>query len=53
MESAAEVLGNTPAIAKKSYVDPRIVDLYSAGETIDSRRLASAETEVRELLTRD
>jgi len=53
MESAAEVLGNTPAIAKKSYVDPRIVDLYSAGETIDPRRLASAETEVRELLTRD
>ncbi|WP_010203896.1 DNA topoisomerase IB [Salinibacterium sp. PAMC 21357] len=53
MESAAEMLGNTPAIAKKSYVDPRIVDLYTAGETIDPRRLASAETEVRQLLSRD
>ncbi|MGV8858031.1 DNA topoisomerase IB [Rhodoglobus sp.] len=52
MEAAAEVLGNTPAIAKKSYVDPRIVDLFSAGETIDPQRLASAESEVRELLTR-
>ena len=52
MEAAAEVLGNTPAIAKKSYVDPRIVDLFSAGETIDPQRLASAESEVRELLAR-
>lgn len=52
MEAAAEVLGNTPAIAKKSYVDPRIVDLFSAGETIDPHRLASAESEVRQLLTR-
>ncbi|MBH0129966.1 DNA topoisomerase IB [Salinibacterium sp. NK8237] len=53
MEAAAEVLGNTPAIAKKSYVDPRIVDLFSAGETIDPHRLASAESEVRQLLSRD
>lgn len=53
MEAAAEVLGNTPAIAKKSYVDPRIVDLFSAGETIDPHRLASAESEVRQLLARD
>ena len=53
MEAAAEVLGNTPAIAKKSYVDPRIVDLFSAGETINPQRLASAESEVRALLSRD
>ncbi|QYH35304.1 DNA topoisomerase IB [Salinibacterium sp. M195] len=53
MEAAAEVLGNTPAIAKKSYVDPRIVDLFSAGETINPQRLASAESEVRELLARN
>ena len=53
MEAAAEVLGNTPAIAKKSYVDPRIVDLFSAGETIDPHRLASAESEVCQLLSRD
>ncbi|MEL0625934.1 DNA topoisomerase IB [Salinibacterium amurskyense] len=53
MEAAAEVLGNTPAIAKKSYVDPRIVDLFSAGETINPQRLTSAESEVRALLSRD
>jgi DNA topoisomerase-1 len=50
MRDAAMVLGNTPAIAKKSYVDPRLVEKYRRGRTIDSARLASAETELRELL---
>ncbi len=30
----ARYLGNTPAVARASYVDHRIVDLYLAGETI-------------------
>ena len=50
MRDAAEVLGNTPSIAKKSYVDPRVVDHYEAGTTIDAGRLASAESELRSLL---
>jgi hypothetical protein len=29
-------LGNTPAVARRSYVDPRVVDRYTAGETIGS-----------------
>ncbi|AMM19786.1 DNA topoisomerase [Frondihabitans sp. PAMC 28766] len=52
MRDASEVLGNTPSIAKSSYVDPRLVDAYQAGETIDPARLGSAETEVRALLFR-
>ena len=52
MRDAAVVLGNTPAIAKKSYVDPRLVDHYSAGVTIDPARLGSAESELRALLFR-
>lgn len=35
MTDAAAVLGNTAAIARKSYVDPRIIDQYIQGETID------------------
>jgi DNA topoisomerase-1 len=35
MSDAAVVLGNTAAIARKSYVDPRVVDRYANGETID------------------
>ncbi|GAA4266405.1 DNA topoisomerase IB [Frondihabitans peucedani] len=52
MRDASDVLGNTPSIAKKSYVDPRLVDAYQHGETIDPARLGSAETEVRALLFR-
>ncbi len=50
MADASAVLGNTPSIARKSYVDPRILDHYAAGETIDPTRLGSAESEVRALL---
>ena len=47
---AAAVLGNTPSIAKTSYVDPRVVDEYAHGRTIDPDRLGSAESELRALL---
>jgi DNA topoisomerase-1 len=50
MRDASAVLGNTPSIAKKSYVDPRIVDKYRRGATIDPAKPASAESELRELL---
>jgi DNA topoisomerase-1 len=50
MQDAAAVLGNTPSIARKSYVDPRLLDHFAAGETIDPRRLDSAESEIRALL---
>jgi DNA topoisomerase IB len=48
----ADYLGNTPAVARASYIDPRIIDLYERGITID-RALADlgAETEVGELAT--
>jgi len=31
MRSVAELLGNTPTVARASYVDPRIIDLYDDG----------------------
>ncbi|MCW2866262.1 MAG: hypothetical protein JWR20_450 [Marmoricola sp.] len=31
----SDYLGNTPAIAKASYIDPRVIDLYENGVTID------------------
>ncbi|MCA0296260.1 MAG: DNA topoisomerase IB [Actinobacteria bacterium] len=42
----AEYLGNTVAVARASYVDPRVIDRYESGSTIAavaSRRYASAE----------
>jgi DNA topoisomerase-1 len=42
MREVADHLGNTAAIARSSYVDPRIVDLYEDGITVraDHRRVA-------------
>jgi DNA topoisomerase-1 len=50
MRDAAEQLSNTPTVAKASYVDPRLVDRYRAGETIDPERTTAAASEVRALL---
>jgi len=34
MKEVAEALGNTPAVARGSYVDPRVVAGYEHGQTI-------------------
>lgn len=49
MVEVSEYLGNTPAIAKASYVDPRIVDLYEGGTTIaDVARKKHRSPELRQ-----
>jgi DNA topoisomerase-1 len=50
VRAAAGVLGNTPAIARGSYVDPRLLDAYESGDTIDPGRTGSVESELRALL---
>jgi DNA topoisomerase IB len=60
IEEVSEFLGNTPAIARASYVDPRVVDLYEDGVTIGGAigrnledpdaRQAALERAVRRLL---
>ena len=35
MKEVAEFLGNTPALARSSYVDPRVIDAYEDGRTIE------------------
>jgi DNA topoisomerase-1 len=35
MKEVSTYLGNTPAVAKASYVDPRVVDLFHDGCTIE------------------
>jgi len=36
MKEVAEFLGNTPTLARKSYVDPRVVSAFEEGRTIVS-----------------
>lgn len=50
VRETAALLGNTVAVARASYIDPRIIDLYRDGVTIDPARLGSAESELRMLL---
>ncbi|TMK19045.1 MAG: DNA topoisomerase IB [Actinobacteria bacterium] len=39
----AEQLGNTAAVARSSYIDPRVVDRYLDGEVIDVLNVPAAE----------
>jgi DNA topoisomerase I len=48
----AEVLGNTPAVCRRAYIDPRLFDRFDAGDTIDVGR-ASAEKPPERLRARD
>jgi DNA topoisomerase IB len=66
VRGVAEVLGNTPAVARRAYVDPRVFDRYLSGWTIggeidrlghlrgpDDRRRARLESAVLDLLHDD
>jgi DNA topoisomerase-1 len=47
MKGVAELLGNTPAVARSAYVDPRVIESYEHGRT------ATTEEGVLDLLTGD
>lgn len=61
VDEVAQYLGNTPAIAKGSYIDPRVLDLYESGtvaavprmtaRTSPERRQKLLEKAVLDLLT--
>jgi DNA topoisomerase IB len=64
VKTVAAYLGNTPAVCRASYIDPRVIDRYLAGTTIadaldevrggpdleDARTRARIERAVLELL---
>ena len=51
MREVAHYLGNTPAVCRNSYVDPRVVDRFQAGVTISHRLDRLATVAVGELST--
>ena len=67
VKGVAQVLGNTPAVARRSYIDPRVFDRYLSGWTIggeldriggapegpDDRRRTRLERAVLDLLDDD
>jgi DNA topoisomerase I len=66
VRAVAEILGNTPAVARRAYIDPRVFDRYLSGwtiagavekvgnlETIDERGRRQLERAVLDLLAGD
>jgi DNA topoisomerase IB len=49
----AQLLGNTPAVARRSYIDPRVFDRYQAGHTIAGPIASLAELQVANDRTRN
>ena len=57
----ADALGNTPAVCRRSYIDPRVFERFRDGETIgpikplngrmSARARAKLERKVRELVS--
>ncbi|GIF78318.1 DNA topoisomerase IB [Asanoa siamensis] len=52
IREVADYLGNTPAVARSSYVDPRVVDLFQDGVTI-APALDGAAPDLDDRATRD
>lgn len=50
MREVSEYLGNTASVARASYVDPRVVDLFHEGVTVELGRTRNAERAVLGLL---
>lgn len=59
VKGVAEELGNTPAVCRASYIDPRVIDRFLGGETVvlprgrdlaDDRVRAEVEAAVADLL---
>lgn len=48
VKAAAEALGNTPTVAKSSYIDPRVFARYRKGVLLDTS--VSPESAIRTLL---
>jgi DNA topoisomerase IB len=48
VKEVAEYLGNTPAVARSSYIDPRVIDRFQAGETIAAALKRRGGTEALE-----
>ena len=50
VRATAEALGNTPAVARSSYIDPRVFARYARGRLLDLGE--SPESAIRDLLAR-
>jgi DNA topoisomerase IB len=48
VKAASDALGNTPAVARSSYIDPRVFARYRRGVVLDTA--VSPESAIRALI---
>ena len=48
VKEVSHYLGNTPAVARASYIDPRVIDRFTDGETIDHALVSAAAENVED-----
>jgi DNA topoisomerase-1 len=53
VKEVAGVLGNTPAVCRRAYIDPRVFDRFDSGTTIETALRDGISTELDELSERD
>ena len=49
MREVADQLGNTPAVARRSYVDPRVLTAWAAGRTVERALRTAAGKPIHEI----
>lgn len=52
VRDVADALGNTPAVCRKSYIDPRVLDRFEHGETIEKAVAAMQPIDLSDDLVR-
>ena len=53
VKDVAAELGNTPAVARASYIDPRLLDRYEEGVTITGRLAEAVDADLADPAFRD
>jgi DNA topoisomerase-1 len=53
VKNTADRLGNTPAVARGSYIDPRVISAYVAGKAIDEMRDTLKGMKPKKYMSRD
>ena len=49
VSAVAKILGNTPAVCRKCYVHPAVLETYLSGQVIDGLRRKTEETLIANL----
>jgi DNA topoisomerase-1 len=53
VRNVAERLGNTPAVARGSYIDPRVIEAYTESTRLEKIKVAMEKMRPKKYMSRD